>query len=66
MASDTDNVIVITADDVPFQLYFIMFNVPFTLSHRMGFELVIHNRILSKRQVGKYTIILQLQRSDLA
>lgn len=37
MASDTDNVIVITADGAPFRLYFIMFNVPFTLSHGNGF-----------------------------
>lgn len=38
-ATDADDVL--TADDVPFQLYFAMLNVPFALRHTMASELTL-------------------------
>lgn len=34
----TDAEDVLTADDIPFQLYYVMLNVPLALSHIMGSE----------------------------
>lgn len=39
LATDHDNVTLIAAVDIPFQLYVTMFNGSFTLNHKMGLEL---------------------------
>lgn len=39
LATDNDNVTLIAAVDIPFQLYVTVFNGSFTLSHKMGFGL---------------------------
>lgn len=56
-ATDADDVL--TADDIPFQLYFAMLNVPLALSHIMGSELtLVGSFVVSSRN------ILKLQSSD--
>lgn len=55
-ATDADDVL--TADDIPFQLYFAMLNVPLALSHIMGSELTLVGSFVVSRN------ILKLQSSD--